>query len=46
LISDLDPEAKNLEGYLFPDTYEFAPEATPAELIEMMVKRFRERLET
>src|SRR6185369_7159761 len=23
LISDLDPEAKNLEGYLFPDTYEF-----------------------
>ena len=41
LISDLDPEAKNLEGYLFPDTYEFAPETTPAELIEMMVKRFR-----
>src|SRR6185369_9773320 len=21
LISDLDPEARNLEGYLFPDTY-------------------------
>ena len=41
LISDLDPEARNLEGYLFPDTYEFAPETTPAELIEMMVKRFR-----
>ena len=41
LISDLDPQAKNLEGYLFPDTYEFAPETTPAELIEMMVKRFR-----
>ena len=41
LISDLDPEAKNLEGYLFPDTYEFAPETTGAELIEMMVKRFR-----
>ena len=41
LISDLDPEAKNLEGYLFPDTYEFSPETTPAELIEMMVKRFR-----
>lgn len=42
LISDLDPEAKNLEGYLFPDTYEFAPETTAPELIEMMVKRFRE----
>lgn len=41
LISDLDPLAKNLEGYLFPDTYEFSPETTPAELIEMMVKRFR-----
>lgn len=41
LISDLDPEAKNLEGYLFPDTYEFAPETTAAEVIEMMVTRFR-----
>ena len=41
LISDLDPVAKNLEGYLFPDTYEFPPETTPADLIEMMVKRFR-----
>jgi UPF0755 protein len=41
LVSDLDPQAKNLEGYLFPDTYEFAPDTTPAELIEMMVKRFR-----
>jgi UPF0755 protein len=42
LISDLDPQAKNLEGYLFPDTYEFAPETTAAEVIEMMVKRFRD----
>ena len=42
LISDLDPEAKNLEGYLFPDTYEFSPETTAPELIEMMVKRFRD----
>jgi UPF0755 protein len=41
LISDIDPEAKNLEGYLFPDTYEFSPETTAAELVEMMVKRFR-----
>jgi len=42
LISDLDPEAKNLEGYLFPDTYEFSPETTAPEFIETMVKRFRE----
>ena len=41
LIHDLDPQATNLEGYLFPDTYEFSPETTAAELIEMMVKRFR-----
>lgn len=42
LISDLDPKATNLEGYLFPDTYEFSPETTPAELVEMMVNRFRD----
>ena len=42
LISDLDPVAQNLEGYLFPDTYEFSPETTPAELVEIMVKRFRD----
>lgn len=41
LISDLDPQAKNLEGYLFPDTYEFSPETTAAELIALMVDRFR-----
>jgi len=41
LIHDLDPRATNLEGYLFPDTYEFAPETTPADLIAIMVKRFR-----
>ena len=42
LISDLDPAAKNLEGYLFPDTYEFAAETSAAQLVEMMVKRFRD----
>lgn len=41
LISDLDPVATNLEGYLFPDTYEFPPDTKPDELIAMMVKRFR-----
>ena len=41
LIQDLDPRAKNLEGYLFPDTYEFPPDTQPSELIEIMVKRFR-----
>jgi peptidoglycan lytic transglycosylase G len=41
LIQDIDPKATNLEGYLFPDTYEFAPETSAADLVEMMVKRFR-----
>ncbi|HKZ01542.1 MAG TPA: endolytic transglycosylase MltG [Pyrinomonadaceae bacterium] len=42
LIRDIDPSAQNLEGYLYPDTYEFSAERTsPAQLIELMVKRFR-----
>ncbi len=41
LISDLDSKATNLEGYLFPDTYEFPPETKAEDLIEIMVKRFR-----
>lgn len=41
LVEDLDPNAKNLEGYLFPDTYEFPPDTQAAELIATMVKRFR-----
>ena len=41
LISDLDPTATNLEGYLFPDTYDFPPDTKPAAVIAMMVKRFR-----
>jgi UPF0755 protein len=41
LIKDLDPTAKNLEGYLFPDTYDFPPETKAPDVIKMMVKRFR-----
>lgn len=41
LISDLDPTATNLEGYLFPDTYEFPRDAKAADVIGYMVKRFR-----
>jgi UPF0755 protein len=41
LIRDLDPEAPDLEGYLFPETYAL-PRGTPASrLIAMMVNRFR-----
>ncbi len=41
LIKDLDPVAANLEGYLFPDTYDFPPDTKPAAVIAIMVKRFR-----
>ncbi len=41
LIKDLDPAAKNLEGYIFPDTYDFPPDTKAPEVIKMMVKRFR-----
>lgn len=41
LIEDLDPAAKDLEGYLFPDTYEYTATTTREKLVELMVKRFR-----
>jgi UPF0755 protein len=41
LIADLDPTAKTLEGYLFPDTYHFARKATSAQIAAAMVRRFR-----
>src|SRR5215471_15427686 len=41
LINDLDPKATTLEGYLFPDTYDFTLSAKRSQLVEAMVKRFR-----
>jgi UPF0755 protein len=46
LIRDLDPEATDLEGYLFPDTYHLPLGSDPAGgLVERMVRRFREVVE-
>jgi UPF0755 protein len=46
LIRDLDPEATDLEGYLFPDTYHLPLGSEPARgLVERMVRRFREVVE-
>jgi UPF0755 protein len=42
-IRDLDPDAPNLEGYLYADTYNFPPDATAASMIAAMVKRFRQQ---
>lgn len=41
LMADLDPQAKSLEGYLFPDTYRFPRKATSAQVTATMVRRFR-----
>ncbi len=43
VVQDLDPDAKDLEGYLFPDTYEVEPRRpdAAAALVKKMVHRFR-----
>lgn len=41
LIADLDPNATNLEGYLFPETYSLPRDATADDLVEAMVDQFR-----
>ncbi len=41
-IRDLDPQATNLEGYLYPDTYSFPPDTSARAMIAAMVRRFRQ----
>ena len=41
LIADIAPEAHSLEGYLFPDTYEFSRMMTMQEMAAAMVCQFR-----
>jgi UPF0755 protein len=42
LISDLAPDARSLEGYLFPNTYEFTRTQSMKEIAAAMVKQFRQ----
>ena len=42
LIHDLAPDAATLEGYLFPDTYEFTRTQTLRDIVTMMVHHFRQ----
>jgi UPF0755 protein len=42
LINDLAPGAPSLEGYLFPETYEFIRLQTPHDIVAVMVKHFRQ----
>jgi UPF0755 protein len=42
LIHDLAPDAKALEGYLFPDTYEFTRTQSMRDIVTVMVHHFRQ----
>ena len=41
LVRDIAPEAESLEGYLFPDTYKFAPGTPVNAIVRAMVENFR-----
>jgi UPF0755 protein len=42
LVADIDPDAPSLEGYLFPDTYEFTRTQSTSDILSAMVRRFRQ----
>ena len=42
LLRDFALPASGVEGYLFPDTYAFAPLAEPADIVRAMLARFRQ----
>ena len=41
LIADFDPAAKNLEGYLYPDTYNLPREYNSKQVVKALVDRFK-----
>lgn len=41
LIRDIAPEAKNLEGYMYPTTYNLPRDIKPDAIIKTMVEQFR-----
>jgi UPF0755 protein len=43
-LRTLDVPGDSLEGYLFPDTYQFVKGMTPEEILARMVARMRERV--
>jgi UPF0755 protein len=44
LVRAIDPDAKDLEGYLFPDTYKLPRHATAEQLVARMVAGFMKAL--
>jgi UPF0755 protein len=43
-LKTLDIQADSVEGYLFPDTYQFVKGMTPEEVLARMVARMREKI--
>jgi len=41
LVADISPNATSLEGYLFPETYQFSRMMSMEEIVGAMVKQFR-----
>ncbi len=41
IVRDIAPDARSLDGFLFPATYDFAKHSTPQQLAAEMVQRFR-----
>lgn len=41
LIRDISPTAKNLEGYMYPSTYNVPKGASPADVIKITVEQFK-----
>ena len=41
LIHDIAPDAKNLEGYMYPSTYSLPRETKPEKVVQIMVEQFR-----
>jgi UPF0755 protein len=46
LVHAFDPQARSLEGYLFPDTYQFTRAMTMREMAAAMVRRFQKESQT
>ena len=42
LLAEFALPATGIEGYLFPDTYDFEPGSTPEAVVRRMVERFRQ----
>ncbi len=45
-VTHLGISAERIEGYLYPDTYQFSPESTPPQIIQTMIRRFNEKTDS